>query len=102
MDGHPFYFAGWNNYYLPQYSADPNGNYERVADVDVAFRCFHPQARAVHACIFITLNPKMLTRGAASRLLTPGAVFGYVDDVEAWCERLRCSCWIPGMRRAWG
>lgn len=39
MDGHPFYFAGWNNYYLPQYSADPNGMYERADDVDVAFRC---------------------------------------------------------------
>ena len=38
VDGHPFYFAGWNNYYLPQYSADPNGNYERGADVDASFR----------------------------------------------------------------
>ena len=30
-------FAGFNNYYLPQYSADPNGNYERTADVDIVF-----------------------------------------------------------------
>ena len=38
LDGHLYTFAGWNSYYLPQYAADPNGAYERTADVDVVFR----------------------------------------------------------------
>lgn len=36
VDGAPFHFAGFNNYYMPTYAADPNLN-ERTQDVDVVF-----------------------------------------------------------------
>jgi hypothetical protein len=38
VDGSPFHFAGFNNYYMPTYAADPNLN-ERIKDVDVVFQC---------------------------------------------------------------
>lgn len=34
----PFHFAGFNNYYLPTYAADPHHLEERTTDVDVVFR----------------------------------------------------------------
>lgn len=37
VDGSPFHFAGFNNYYMPTYAADPNLN-ERTQDVDVVFQ----------------------------------------------------------------
>ena len=37
VDGSPFHFAGFNNYYMPTYAADPNLN-ERTKDVDVVFQ----------------------------------------------------------------
>ena len=36
VDGSPFHFAGFNNYYMPTYAADANLN-ERTQDVDVVF-----------------------------------------------------------------
>jgi len=36
VDSSPFHFAGFNNYYMPTYAADPNLN-ERIQDVDVVF-----------------------------------------------------------------
>ncbi|CAL5228204.1 g11291 [Coccomyxa viridis] len=36
VDGSPFHFAGFNNYYMPTYAADENLN-ERTQDVDVVF-----------------------------------------------------------------
>ena len=36
VDGSPFHFAGFNNYYMPTYAADQNLN-ERTQDVDVVF-----------------------------------------------------------------
>ena len=35
VDGKPFHFVGFNNYYLPTYSPWPQG---RTDDVDVVFR----------------------------------------------------------------
>lgn len=39
VNGEPFHFAGFNNYYLPTYAADPHFLIERTGDVDVVFRC---------------------------------------------------------------
>ncbi|KAK9918089.1 hypothetical protein WJX75_001118 [Coccomyxa subellipsoidea] len=38
VNGEPFHFAGFNNYYLPTYAADPHFLIERTGDVDVIFR----------------------------------------------------------------
>ncbi|CAL8471249.1 g10791 [Coccomyxa elongata] len=38
VNGEPFHFAGFNNYYLPTFAADPHHLEERTTDVDVVFR----------------------------------------------------------------
>ena len=38
MNGERFHFAGFNNYYLPIFAADPHYLEERTRDVDVVFR----------------------------------------------------------------
>ncbi|CAL8471250.1 g10792 [Coccomyxa elongata] len=38
VNNEPFHFAGFNNYYLPTYAADPNTLIERTGDVDLVFR----------------------------------------------------------------
>ncbi|EIE19597.1 glycoside hydrolase [Coccomyxa subellipsoidea C-169] len=38
VNGERFHFAGFNNYYLPTYAADPHFLIERTGDVDVVFR----------------------------------------------------------------
>ncbi|BDA46635.1 Mannan endo-1,4-beta-mannosidase 2 [Coccomyxa sp. Obi] len=38
VNGQRFYFAGFNNYYLPTFAADPHHQEERTTDVDVVFR----------------------------------------------------------------
>lgn len=51
VDGSPFHFAGFNNYYMPTYAADQNLN-ERTQDVDVVFAWVsveqHPPAPCAH------------------------------------------------------
>ena len=38
VNGERFHFAGFNNYYLPTFAADPHHLEERTTDVDVVFR----------------------------------------------------------------